>query len=104
MNRRNFLTALAAVPAVMSLAVPAAQPKEEPTAYTITETEDLLILSGTAKGATFDCKGKILYLKGYCDVTHCSFNNVTHYACEVHPDSCFENNTISFSDTESSVL
>jgi len=102
MKRLKFLSTLAlASTALVSEASTIFAAKKEPISYTITETEDLLILSGTAKDATFDCKSKILYLKGYYDITYCSFKNVTHYAYEVHPDSRFDNNEINFIGSES---
>ena len=104
MNRKQFLSTLAVASTALVLGeVATAEIKEEPTAYTITETDEYFIISGTMKETTLDCRGKGFYLKGHCDIMQCEFINVNHWGYDFHTGSRFEYNTITFvgADTKS---
>lgn len=103
MNRKQFLSTLAVASTALVLGeVATAKTKEEPTLYTITETDKCFIISGTMKEITLDCKGKELYLKGHYNVVLCKFINVNHWIYENNPGNRFNYNTITFvgADTE----
>lgn len=101
MKRLQFLSTLAVASTALVLgAATTAEIKEEPTAYTITETDKVFIVSGTMKEITVDCKGKSLYFKEKCNITFCRFTNVAHWVCEYHLDSRFYYNSATFIETD----
>jgi len=105
MRRKQFLSTLAVASTALVLrGATASEIKEEPTAYTITETDKVFIVSGTMKEITFDCKGKSLYFKGKCNITFCRFTNVAHWVWSMFSLNSWASMTAGSTATSNTVI